>query len=229
MFKPPVLVARLYEMSVMNNSVDDCGGKLVVGEHRPPFTEREVRRNYERLTFIRVRNHIEQHLAALKVERKIPELVKAEQVRGLERFVHMFERAAVSRISEHHDERGEREESHPEVFAARLRADRGHGMGFPAAASAEEHERLLLPYEIQREHLLLREHVRELDSRKVIAVERLEDGKAGILYQSGPACHRPQLLLVIEQGAHRHELCDRRALKIACDCRRGEEHPAHLP
>lgn len=49
MLQPPVLRTSVYEVSVVNESVNNGSGNLLVGHELAPFAEREVCRHYKAL------------------------------------------------------------------------------------------------------------------------------------------------------------------------------------
>src|SRR5258708_12434897 len=76
----PALVARLDDVAVVGETVEQCGGHLRIAEHARPFAEGKIGGDDDRGALVEAADGVEQQLPAGLGERQIAELVENDEV-----------------------------------------------------------------------------------------------------------------------------------------------------
>jgi len=79
-FEAPALVAGLDDITMMGETVEQCGRHLRIAEDAWPFTECEIGRDDDRGSLVETADHVEQQLSAGLGEREIAEFVEDDKV-----------------------------------------------------------------------------------------------------------------------------------------------------
>ena len=79
-FKSPAVVARLDDVAMVSQAVEQCGGHLGVAEHAGPFTEGEIGGDDNGRSLVEPADEVEQELAAGLRERQVAEFVEDDEV-----------------------------------------------------------------------------------------------------------------------------------------------------
>ena len=79
-FEAPALVASLYDIAMMGETVEQCGRHLRIAKDAWPFTECKIGRDDDRGSLVEAADHVEQQLSSGLGEGQIAELVEDDEV-----------------------------------------------------------------------------------------------------------------------------------------------------
>src|SRR3546814_14970944 len=79
-FEAPAIVARLDDIAVVGDAVEQRRGHLGIAEDGGPLAEREVRGDDDAGALIKLADAVEQQLPSRACDRQIPSLVEPDQV-----------------------------------------------------------------------------------------------------------------------------------------------------
>ena len=80
MLESPALVARLHDMAMVREAVEQCGGHLGVAEDAAPFREGQVCCDHHARSLVEFGQQVEQHRAARLRERQVAQFIQDHQI-----------------------------------------------------------------------------------------------------------------------------------------------------
>lgn len=134
------LAGELEEPPVVHDAVDDRCGEFVVREDRAPFTELDVRGEYDAPSFVAARDDLVEQARPVDVEGYVAELVQYDQVGTADVPEHRLERAVAFGLAQLEDELGGLMEPHAQPHVDRLHAQPDREMCLSAPGLAVEHQ-----------------------------------------------------------------------------------------
>ena len=134
------LAGELEEPPVVHDAVDDRCGEFVVREDRAPFTELDVRGEYDAPSFVAARDDPVEQARPVDVEGYVAELVQYDQVGTADVPEHRLERAVAFGLAQLEDELGGLMEPHAQPHVDRLHAQPDREMCLSAPGLAVEHQ-----------------------------------------------------------------------------------------
>ena len=134
------LAGELEEPPVVHDAVDDRCGEFVVREDRAPFTELDVRGEYDAPSFVAARDDLVEQARPVDVEGYVAELVQYDQVGTADVPEHRLERAVAFGPAQLEDELGGLMEPHAQPHVDRLHAQPDREMCLSAPGLAVEHQ-----------------------------------------------------------------------------------------
>lgn len=102
---------------MVHDAVDDRCGEFVVREDRAPFTELDVRGEYDAPSFVAARDDLVEQARPVDVEGYVAELVQYDQVGTADVPEHRLERAVAFGLAQLEDELGGLMEPHAQPMS----------------------------------------------------------------------------------------------------------------
>ncbi len=146
--------AELHEPAVVHDPVDDRGRQLVVGEHRAPPRELDVRGEYHAPPLVALGYNLVEQPRPVHVEGHVAELVEDEQPRLGHVGEQPVEGAVALGLAELEHQLGGLPEPHGVARRGRGYAESGGHVGLAPPGLPEEHEVLGRRDEPQGEHVV---------------------------------------------------------------------------
>ena len=98
--KPPTMVAGLDDLTVMRQTIQHCGGHLLVLKDLIPLAEAQIGGHHHRHSLIRLGDQMKQQLSAALGKREIAQLVKHHESAAAELIGQMSAFAVASFLFE---------------------------------------------------------------------------------------------------------------------------------